>query len=44
MATRWYKHPENNNEWISQEEYFNILFGDDYEPQQPSSAPNKATE
>ena len=36
MATRWYKHPEKQNEWISQEEYFGILFGDDYEPLQPT--------
>jgi len=38
MATRWYKHPEEKNKWISQEEYFNILFGDDYEPLQPTKS------
>lgn len=30
MATKWFKHPEKQNEWISQEEYFNILFGEEF--------------
>ena len=30
MATKWYKHPEIKDQWISKEEYFNILFGDEY--------------
>lgn len=30
--TKWFRHPEKKNEWISKEEYFNILFGDDTDP------------
>lgn len=29
MATRWFKHPEKKNRWISKEEYFGILFGEE---------------
>lgn len=28
---RWFRHPEKKNRWISKEEYFNILFGEDTE-------------
>ena len=27
---QWYKHPELPNTWISRDEYFSILFGEDY--------------
>lgn len=29
--TRWFRHPLKKNSWISKEEYFNILFGEDKE-------------
>jgi hypothetical protein len=28
--TQWFKHPEQPNTWISKDEYFAILFGDEY--------------
>lgn len=27
---QWYKHPEKPNSWIPRDEYFAILFGEDY--------------
>lgn len=30
MATQWYRHPIKKNKWISKEEYFKILFGDEF--------------
>lgn len=28
--SKWYRHPLKKNSWISKEEYFKILFGDEY--------------
>lgn len=30
MATKWFRHPELKDHWISKEEYFNILFGEEF--------------
>lgn len=30
MTNTWFKHPEKENTWISKEEYFNILFGEEF--------------
>lgn len=30
MTNTWFKHPEKPNTWISKEEYFNILFGEEF--------------
>lgn len=30
MATKWYKHPIKKNNWITEKQYFNIMFGEEF--------------